>query len=140
MKRLIVTFCLAGALLCAAGATADSFDGAIKAYRAGDYATAFEGFLDWARRGDHVAQHNVAVMYHRGEGVERDPARAYAWMTLAVQGDDEDILRAHHALMILSPPGAISQGRETARRLAGEYGLRMDPDAPVRGLRVVSGR
>lgn len=140
MRHLIITLGLAGALLCTAGASADSFDGAMKAYRAGDYTTAFEGFMEWAQRGDHVAQHNVAVMYHRGEGAERDPARAYAWMMLAVQGDDEDILRAHHALMILSPPGAISTGRELGLSLAGEHGLRMDEDEAIRGLRVVSGR
>lgn len=136
----MITLGLAGALLCTASASADSFDGAMRAYRAGDHATAFEGFMEWARRGDHVAQHNVAVMYHRGEGVKRDPTKAYAWMMLAVQDDDEDILRAHHALMILSPPGAISQGRELAVALADEHGLRMVEDEAFRGLQVVSGR
>lgn len=140
MKRLLRVMGLMGALLVAATAATAGFDDAMRAYRAGDYETAFQGFMDSALRGDHVAQHNVAVMYHRGEGVKRDPTQAYAWMTLAVQGDDHDLVRAHHALMILSDPAAIAEGRRLARALAEEHGLRYLVDDQVGGLRVVSGR
>lgn len=139
MRRLICVLGLIGGLLAAPTATA-GFDEAMAAYRMGDYKTAFEGFLEEAKKGDSVAQHNVAVMYYHGEGTKRNLARAYAWMTLAVQGDDDDdILRAHHVLMILSDPKAIAAGQQLARSLAKEHGLKFVDESDAAGLRVVSG-
>lgn len=139
MRRLILVLGLIGGLL-ALPVAAAGFDDAMNAYRAGDFDTAFTGFLEVAQAGDHTAQHNVAVMYYRGEGVPRDLRRAYAWMTLAMQGDEAEFVRAHHVLMILSHPGTIAEGKRLARRLAEEHGLRYIEDEPVSGLRVVSGR
>lgn len=49
------------------------------AYERGDYTTAFREFLPLAQEGNHVAQHNLGVMYVQGQGVPRDFAEARKW-------------------------------------------------------------
>lgn len=57
------------------------------AYQARQYPTAMANFLRAAHWADKLAQHNVGVMYYLGQGVERDPARAWAWFELAAERD-----------------------------------------------------
>lgn len=54
-------------------------------YAAGNHAEALKLFRRAARFSDKPAQGMVAQMLWRGEGVERDPALAYAWMDLAAE-------------------------------------------------------
>jgi len=136
MRTITGLFTAALLFTFAAPAAAD-FDASMTAYRQGDYETAFEGFMEDAVKGDDFAQHNVAVMLYRGEGVERDPARAFAWMTLAAQGDEPTILRSYAAMVILTDSNSISRGRQLARHLAARHGLRLESEKPVSGLRVV---
>lgn len=139
MNRIIRILILCAGLFVSSAAVA-GFDDAMSAYRLGDFKTAFNGFVESAKAGNHIAQHNVAVMYYRGEGVAKDPTRAYAWMLLAVQGDDPDILRAHHVLMILTDQASLEGGQRLASSLARENGLKLEEYGSVAGLRVVSGR
>ena len=40
-----------------------------------------------AQKGDAIAQHNLAVCYERGDGVEQNDQEAFEWFTkAAVQG------------------------------------------------------
>lgn len=55
----------------------------LRHYEDGDYANALKYFRRAARYSDKPAQGMVAQMLWRGEGIERDPALAYAWMDLA---------------------------------------------------------
>lgn len=52
-------------------------------YASGDHAGALKLFRRAARYSDKPAQGMIAQMLWRGEGIERDPALAYAWMDLA---------------------------------------------------------
>lgn len=57
----------------------------IEAYEAGQYVSArgrFERAAHWA---DKVAQFNLGVMHLNGQGMEPDPARAWAWFELAAE-------------------------------------------------------
>ncbi len=72
-------------------AAAQTFDAAVEAYERGDYATALAGLWDRlaAELGLAAAQHNLGVMYDRGEGVPKDNAEAVRWYRLAAeQGAD----------------------------------------------------
>jgi uncharacterized protein len=66
----------------------------MKMYQAKDYPSALAEFRRLAEIGDHGSQFNIGVMYFRGEGVERDPIQAYAWMALATQDQDEQWKRS----------------------------------------------
>lgn len=55
----------------------------LRAYRKGNYTEAMNLFRRAARFGDKPSQGMLAEMYWAGQGVESDPALAYAWMDLA---------------------------------------------------------
>ncbi len=48
---------------------------------------AYREFLQAARVGDHLAQHNLGAMYIQGDHVSRDLVQAYAWLALAAQDE-----------------------------------------------------
>lgn len=51
----------------------------------GDWGDAMQHFRRAARFADKYSQHRISLMYWHGVGVERDPARAYAWADLAAE-------------------------------------------------------
>ena len=82
MRALLV---LVAALLCAP-ARADLFTAQL-AYQKADYERAFKDYRELAELGQPVAQYNLAIMYAKGQGVRQSELNAYAWATLAVEGD-----------------------------------------------------
>lgn len=56
-----------------------------RSWENGFYFDARHRFRQAAWWGDKLAQYNLGVMYFRGDGVERDPARAWAWLALAAE-------------------------------------------------------
>lgn len=54
-------------------------DGAMSAYRTGDYRTARRGFQRLAEHGSAVAETMLGVMYATGRGVRENPAIAAGW-------------------------------------------------------------
>lgn len=46
-------------------------------------AAEFDWYRKAAMQGEPVAQFNLGILYWKGYGVERDPVRAYAWVSLA---------------------------------------------------------
>lgn len=65
--------------------TTANADGAagLRAYEAGDYATAYSEFLPLAEAGQASAQAALGQMYLDGNGVPQDPAQAAAWLEKA---------------------------------------------------------
>ncbi len=81
-------YCALAVLLVAAQPAYAGFPAAIEAYDQGDYALSFGETEPLAERGDMDAQFMLGFLYARGEGVARDPVRAYLWYALAAsQGD-----------------------------------------------------
>lgn len=66
-------------------ALADGVAG-LKAYEAGDYATALKEFLPLAQAGQASAQAAIGQMYLDGHGVPKDPAQAAIWLEKAAAG------------------------------------------------------
>ena len=82
MRRLlsvIVTFAF-----CMGAGAGDLEEGTLALNR-GDYAAAISKFTKAAEQGDAVAQYNLGLMYHDGEGVPRDYKRAVYWYTKAAE-------------------------------------------------------
>jgi len=90
MRRYAIALLLA---LPIAGAKAD-FEEALARYKAKDYPTALSEFKRLAIIGGHSSQFNLGVMYLYGEGLEKDPVQAYAWMALACQESHREWLKA----------------------------------------------
>ncbi len=79
---------IAGVSLAVRPALADLYTAEV-AYEKGDYATAFKEFRALAELGQPLAQHDLAVMYARGEGTESSPPMAYAWAKLSAENGME---------------------------------------------------
>ena len=60
-------------------ATAQTFEEGMRAYRSGDYDTAYRTFQGLAEEGDHRAQGSLGDMYRKGYGVAQDHAEAMKW-------------------------------------------------------------
>lgn len=147
----------AAALLTAAAgalpAAGDTFDDALRAYRNGNYAEAYRGFLGSAGEGDAVAQYNLGVMHYYGYGVDLDYAEATKrYRQAAEQGYAE----AQYGLGVIYADGywgaqdyaeaakwfrrAAEQGHVKAQRglgkiYAGGFGVPRDPAEAARWFR-----
>jgi TPR repeat protein len=49
-----------------------------------------EEFLEAATRGEVDAQYGMGLIYAEGRGVQQDEARAYFWLTMAMEQGDQD--------------------------------------------------
>jgi TPR repeat protein len=86
---LTVVAALAGLVIMAGPARADINHG-MAAYNKKDYATARTEFTAAAKAGDARAKLSLAMMYIRGQGVERDFDLAVRWLREAAgQGDGD---------------------------------------------------
>ncbi|MBT5897173.1 MAG: sel1 repeat family protein, partial [Rhodospirillaceae bacterium] len=65
-------------------------------YSLGDYAGALDVWLELAQQGDARAQYSLAVMFHKGRGVEADKEKALEWAGRAAEQGykpGQDLLR-----------------------------------------------
>lgn len=80
LAGLVLSVGCAGAAAQNANESATSiFTAANNAVKQGDYNTAYRQYLRLATNGHPEAQFNLALMYQRGVGVNRDPAEAGYW-------------------------------------------------------------
>lgn len=86
MSRLGCAAGIAAVLLIASPMAHADGNAGLKAYQAGDYATALKEFLPLAEAGQASAQAAVGQMYLDGLGVPKDPAQAAAWLEKAAGG------------------------------------------------------
>jgi TPR repeat protein len=71
-----------------AAAFAGPWEDGMVAYNRGDYLPAMKLFRPLAQAGNAKAQNVVGVMYRKGEGVVRSPAKAFMWFSLAAKRGD----------------------------------------------------
>lgn len=90
-------------------------------YENGWYFNARHRFRKAARYADKMAQHNLGVIYYRGDGVERDPARAWAWFELAAERDYPEFVGIANAVWDELPPAQRQRGRAFLDELLPEY-------------------
>ncbi|MGD8479798.1 MAG: tetratricopeptide repeat protein [Methyloceanibacter sp.] len=80
--------CIVVAVMLTGGAVAEPFVDWARAYKAGDYALAFQAARPLAERGDARAQLILGLMYVEGKGVSQDKAEAVKWFRLAAEQGD----------------------------------------------------
>ena len=87
MRNLTVTICLTLAVLLGSAGMSWSadFQKGLTAYESGDYATALREWKPLAEQGNARAQHNLGVMYRKGQGVPQDDKTAVKWYRLAAE-------------------------------------------------------
>jgi uncharacterized protein len=88
IRSLALVWASAALTLFAASAWAD-LGSASAAYKKGDFASAFRQFKELAELGQPRAQHDLAIMYARGEGVPASNTNAHAWASLAAANGEE---------------------------------------------------
>ena len=87
---------------------AGPIEDSIKAYRGGDYKTAYQLIKPQAEKGDAVAQFIVGYMYDEGKGVPKDYDEAVKWYRRAAkQGNKE----AQHNLGLMGDQDQVSKDR-----------------------------
>ena len=86
----------------------------MRAYDAGDYATAYRQWLPLADAGDLAAQRNLGHLYETGKGVPQDPVQAAQWYRKAA---DAGLSRAQAnlAVLYLKGEGTPADDREAAQ-------------------------
>ena len=60
------------------------FENAILLYKKNDYVTALNKFEKLSDLGDAKSQHNLAVMYYKGQGITQSFNRAYYWSIMSM--------------------------------------------------------
>ncbi len=83
---------------------------------------ALDKFLAASRYGNKLAQKNVALMYIKGIGVEKDWARAYAWLKLAASHGDGGIATARDEVRLALREDEQSLAEQHFQDLQEDYG------------------
>jgi TPR repeat protein len=76
---------LAAQLMGAVAAVAGPWEDGMAAYNRGDYMPAIRLFRPLAEQGNAKAQNVLGVMFRKGEGVPKNPARAHMWFSFAAK-------------------------------------------------------
>ena len=88
MRNALLTILTISVLALAASVNAQSFKDGHKAYKAGEYLTAFEICLPFADKGNADAQFRIGTMYTNGFGFPQNDIEAGLWWRMvAEQGD-----------------------------------------------------
>ena len=95
---------------------------ALKAYEEGDHALAFKEFKRAACFSDKPSQAMVAEMLWTGEGVERDPVAAYAWMDLAAERHYRGFLLRRETYWAALDEAQREQAIKVGEKIYAEYG------------------
>ena len=106
---------VAAFLSIATGAVAGPWEDGMAAYNRGDYVPAIHLFRPLAEQGHAKAQSVMGMMYRKGEGVARSPARAFIWLRLAAKRGDvkakADLLEVSKSMT----PEELAQASEMAQ-------------------------
>jgi TPR repeat protein len=115
-KRMIFAgLVVALPILGIAGAAAGPWEDGMASYNRGDYMPAIRLFRPLAEQGNAKAQHLIGVMYHKGEGVARNPVRAFAWFSLAAAHGDREARAKLHDVSQTMTPEELAQARDMAQ-------------------------
>jgi TPR repeat protein len=96
-------------------ALAGPWEDGMVAYNRGDYLPAIRLFRPLAEAGNPTAQNQIGVMYRKGEGVIRNPARAFMWFSLAAKRGDAKAKAGLRGVSRTMTPDEISQAQQMAQ-------------------------
>jgi TPR repeat protein len=115
-KRMIIIGAMVaapfmGILTAAAGPWEDG----MAAYNRGDYMPAIRLFRPLAERGNAKAQNVLGVMFRKGEGVPKNPARAHMWFSFAAARGDAKAKAELREVSRTMTPQEIDQAQQMAK-------------------------
>jgi TPR repeat protein len=87
-RKVLGGILLAVQLIGPVAAFAGPWEDGMAAYNRGDYMPAFHLFRPLAEQGNAKAQNVLGVMFRKGEGVAKNPARARMWFSFAAKRGD----------------------------------------------------
>lgn len=88
----------------------------------GDYPNALKYFRIGARYADKLSQLSIGLMYMNGEGVERNPATACAWLTLAAERNYPRFVATREQVCSKLDDSQRKEAAATATALTAEFG------------------
>ena len=71
---------------------------------------------------DKLSQLSIGLMYMNGEGVAKDPVKAYAWLDLAAERDYPDFVATRDRLKATLTPDQLAEAERQRKTLAERYG------------------
>ncbi|OOG59194.1 hypothetical protein B0E47_03960 [Rhodanobacter sp. B05] len=98
-------------------------------YAAGNFKAAMKYFLIGARYADKLSQLSIGLMYLNGQGVEKDPVQAFAWIAIAAERKYPQFLATRDAVWAQLDAQQREQAKVLLEKLYPEYG---DPSAKRR--------
>ena len=87
-QRIVIGAVVTAQLLGTSAAFAGPWEDDMAAYNRGDYVPAIRLFRPLAEQGNAKAQNVLGVMFRKGEGVPKNPARAHMWFSFAAARGD----------------------------------------------------
>lgn len=91
-------------------------------YAAGNYQKAMKSFLEGARFADKLSQMSIGLMYLNGEGVEKNPVTAFAWIAIAAERKYPKFLATRDAVWAMLDATQRGQAKALVEQLYPEYG------------------
>lgn len=118
----------------------------------GDYKGAMKYFKIGARYADKLSQLSIGLMYENGNGVEKDPVTACAWLAMAAERKYPSFVQTRDRVCLGLTPAQHDRAVAVLQKLMPEYGdavakRRMTlalreamSDSPARGWDSTAGR
>lgn len=91
-------------------------------FASGDYKAAMKYFLIGARYADKLSQLSIGLMYLNGQGVEKDPVAAFAWIAIAAERKYPSFLATRDAVWAKLDAQQREQAKALIEKLYPEYG------------------
>jgi TPR repeat protein len=115
-KRTIVIGAVAAAqLLGTVAAISGPWEDGMAAYNRGDYVPASRVFRTLAEQGNAKAHNVLGVMFRKGEGVPKNPARAHMWFSFAAKRGEPNAGAALREVSRTMTAREISQAEAMAK-------------------------
>jgi TPR repeat protein len=115
MRKPALIGAIAALLLGSSHARAGPWEDGMVAYNRGDYVPAIRLFRPLAEAGNPKAQNQIGLMYRKGEGTARSPARAFMRFSLAAKRGDAKAKAGLRDVSKTTTPGEISQAQQMAQ-------------------------
>ena len=114
-RTIVIGAVVTAQLLSTSAAFAGPWEDGMAAYNRGDYVPAIRLFRPLAEQGNAKAQSVLGVMFRKGEGVPKNPARAHMWFSFAAKRGEAGARAELREVSRTMTPQEISQAEAMAK-------------------------
>jgi TPR repeat protein len=115
MTKWLIAAVVVVEIIAVTPSVAGPWEDGMAAYNRGDYVPAIHVFRELAIAGNAKAQQILGVMYRRGQGVQRNPARAHMWFSFAAARGDARAGTELREVSRAMTPEQLSEARAMAQ-------------------------